>query len=42
VFNALNHNTTLQQQLNARVGTFNSILEVMNPRIARLGVRLSF
>jgi hypothetical protein len=42
VFNLFNSATILQRQLNARVTTYNSVLEVMNPRIARLGVRFTF
>jgi hypothetical protein len=42
LFQMLNSSTVLQRQLNARVTTYNSVLEVMNPRIARLGVRFLF
>jgi len=42
LFNAFNSATVLQRQLDARVTTYNNILEVMNPRIARLGVRFFF
>ena len=42
VFNLFNNATTLGIQYDARVGTYNSILEIQNPRIARLGVRFSF
>jgi hypothetical protein len=42
VFNLFNRSTILQRQLDARLTTFNNILEVMNPRIARLGVRFFF
>jgi hypothetical protein len=42
VFNILNRATTLGIQYDARVGTYNQILEIQNPRIARLGVRFSF
>jgi len=42
VFNLINNATILQRQLNARLTTYNNILEVMNPRIARLGVRFFF
>ncbi len=42
VFNLANRNTELQRQLNARVSSFNALFEVMNPRIARIGVRVTF
>jgi hypothetical protein len=42
VFNLFNTATVLGLQYNARVTTYDNILEVMNPRIARLGVRFSF
>jgi hypothetical protein len=42
VFNLFNQATVLQRQLDARLTTFDNILEVMNPRIARLGVRFFF
>jgi len=32
----------LGKQYNARVTTYNQVLEIMNPRIARLGVRFFF
>jgi hypothetical protein len=42
VFNLFNNATVLGKQYNARVTTYNDILEIMNPRIARLGVRFFF
>ena len=45
VFNALNSDTVLGKQYDARmtgVLPFGQVLEIMNPRIARLGVRLVF
>jgi hypothetical protein len=44
VFNVLNSDTVLQRnrRASASAATFGSILEVINPRILRLGVRLSF
>jgi hypothetical protein len=42
VFNLFNKSTVLGKQYNARVTTYNDVLEIMNPRIARLGVRFFF
>jgi len=42
VFNLFNNATVLGKQYNARVTAYNQILEIMNPRIARLGVRFFF
>jgi hypothetical protein len=42
VFNALNSATILGRQYNLRVGTANNVLEIMNPRVLRLGVRFGF
>ena len=42
VFNVLNRATVLGKQYDARLTTYNSTLEIMNPRIARLGVRFFF
>jgi hypothetical protein len=42
VFNLFNANTVLQYQVNARVSTFNSIQEITQPRIIRLGARFFF
>jgi hypothetical protein len=42
VFNILNEGTTLGLQYDARVTTFGQVQEIMQPRIARLGVRFVF
>jgi hypothetical protein len=42
VFNIFNNATVLGKQYNARVTTYNQVLEIMNPRIARIGVRFFF
>ncbi len=42
VFNLLNQGIVLQRQLDAEFPTFNNVQEIMNPRIARIGVRLVF
>jgi hypothetical protein len=42
VFNILNRATTLGIQYDARSTIYNQILEIQNPRIARLGLRLTF
>src|SRR5262249_13756893 len=42
VFNLFNNATVLNRQFDARFTAFNSALEIMRPRIARLGVRFSF
>jgi hypothetical protein len=42
IFNLVNSATVLGKQYNARSGAYNTILEIMNPRIARLGVRFFF
>jgi hypothetical protein len=42
VFNMFNAGTVLGRGYDLRVGTFNQVLEIMNPRIARLGVRVGF
>ena len=42
VFNLFNKATTLGLQYDARKTTYNNVLEIMNPRIARLGVRFFF
>ena len=45
VFNVLNAGTTLEKQYDARLTGptgFGSVLEIMNPRIARLGARFVF
>jgi hypothetical protein len=42
VFNLLNEGTTLGLQYDARVATYGQVAEIMQPRIARLGVRFVF
>jgi carboxypeptidase family protein/TonB-dependent receptor-like protein len=42
VFNLANTATVLGKQYNARSGAFDQVLEIVNPRIARLGARFSF
>ncbi len=42
VFNILNSATVLGRQYDARSTAFQQVLEIMNPRIARLGVRFFF
>jgi len=42
VFNVLNKATTLGVQYDARQSNYGQALEIMNPRIARLGVRMTF
>jgi hypothetical protein len=42
IFNLFNNATVLGKQYDARVTTYNSVLEIMNPRIARLGARFFF
>jgi hypothetical protein len=42
VFNLFNNGTTLGKQYDARATTYNSVLEIMNPRIARIGARFFF
>jgi hypothetical protein len=42
VFNALNTNTVLGRQYDLRLPTANNVLEIMNPRVLRLGARFSF
>jgi hypothetical protein len=42
VFNILNAGTTLRNQYDVSAGTFGNVLEIMNPRIARVGVRITF
>ncbi len=41
-FNVLNSATILGRQYNQRLTTANNVLEIMNPRILRLGLRLNF
>jgi len=42
VFNALNSAVVLGRQFDLRVATANNVLEIMNPRVLRLGVRVNF
>ena len=42
VFNLMNTATILGKEYNARAGTYNTVREIMNPRIARLGLRFFF
>jgi hypothetical protein len=42
LFNALNSATILGRQYDLRVTTANNVLEIMNPRVLRLGLRFAF
>jgi hypothetical protein len=43
IFNILNNNTILGRQYNLRTpSSANTVLEIQNPRIARIGVRFNF
>ncbi len=42
VFNVLNTNTVLGRQYDLRLTTADNVLEIMNPRVLRLGVRFNF
>jgi hypothetical protein len=42
VFNALNASTVLGRQYDLRVSAADDVLEIMNPRVLRLGVRFNF
>lgn len=42
VFNVLNLGTILRRQYDLRVTTADSVLEIMNPRLARVGLRVAF
>ncbi len=42
IFNAFNASTVLGRQYNLRLGTGDDVLEIMNPRVLRLGVRFNF
>ena len=42
IFNALNASTVLGRQYNLRLGTGDDVLEIMNPRVFRLGLRFNF
>lgn len=42
VFNVSNSNTVLGRQYDLRVTTANNVLEIMNPRVLRVGLRFNF
>jgi len=42
LFNVLNDNAVLQRTRDAQTSSFNRINELINPRVARIGVRLQF
>ncbi len=42
VFNVLNANTVLGRQYDLRLTAGNNVLEIMNPRVLRLGLRFNF
>ena len=42
VFNLLNRGTVLGRKYDVQATDFNAVTEIMNPRIARFGVRFSF
>ena len=42
MFNLFNNATVLGKQYDARLTAYNSVLEIMNPRIARIGARFFF
>lgn len=42
VFNATNSSVILGRQYNLRVSTANNVLEIMNPRVLRVGLRFGF
>ena len=42
IFNALNASTILGRQYDLRPSTANNVLEIMNPRVLRLGLRFNF
>ena len=42
IFNLLNNNTVLGRQYNLRLSTRNTVQEIQNPRIARIGLRFNF
>jgi hypothetical protein len=42
VFNVLNTSTVLLRQYDLRVTTADNVLEIMNPRVLRVGVRFNF
>jgi hypothetical protein len=42
IFNLFNSSTVLGRQYDLRLDTGNDVLEIMNPRVLRLGARFSF
>jgi hypothetical protein len=42
VFNLFNTATTLGKQYDVTASNFNKVLEIVNPRILRIGFRVSF
>jgi hypothetical protein len=42
IFNVLNSNTVLGRQYDLRTTTADQVLEIMNPRVLRLGLRFNF
>jgi outer membrane receptor protein involved in Fe transport len=42
IFNLLNNNTVLGRQYNLRLSTADTVREIQNPRIARIGLRFNF
>jgi hypothetical protein len=41
-FNLFNSSTELGREFDRRLATYNTVREIMNPRIVRFGVRLGF
>ena len=42
LFNMLNSATVLGREYNLRLTTANNVVEIMNPRVLRLGLRINF
>lgn len=42
IFNITNSSTILGREYNARLGSYDTVREIMNPRIARIGLRFFF
>ena len=42
IFNITNSSTILGREYNARLGTYDTVREIINPRIARIGLRFFF
>ena len=42
IFNIFNSGTVLGRGYDLRLGNYNQVLEIMNPRIVRLGLRVGF